>query len=305
MELLQLHYFRTVARLQHMTKAAEELRIAQPSLSKTIARLEHDVGVPLFDREGRHIRLNAYGGIFLRRLERAFMELDEAKREIGELAGKEQNCLKLAVSITKMLPALMGAFARAHPEVHVRQFLAPVPSMLRQLEKGEVDLCIASLKLEGPEIEWLPLLTEEVFLALPPGHRLAGRERVALRELERDPFIGMNAGYAFRELTDGFCRQAGFEPRVAFELDEPDAIIGLVKQNLGVTFIPASEWKPVARLLPHRTRIAEPACYRTIGLAWSKRRHPTKAASAFKELVVAHYRRLAEEAGGDGTGPAT
>ncbi len=73
MELLQLKYFQTVARLEHMTKAAEELHIAQPSLSKTIARLEKDLGVPLFDRQGRQITLNSFGKVFLKRVERIFM----------------------------------------------------------------------------------------------------------------------------------------------------------------------------------------------------------------------------------------
>lgn len=83
MELQQLHYFQTVARLEHMTKAAEELRIAQPSLSKTIARLEEDLGVPLFERQHRQIKLNRFGKLFLNRVERIFMEIYEGKERSG------------------------------------------------------------------------------------------------------------------------------------------------------------------------------------------------------------------------------
>lgn len=90
MELLQLKYFQTVARLEHMTKAAEELHIAQPSLSKTIARLEKDLGVPLFDRQGRQITLNPFGKVFLKRVERIFHELSEGEREIKDLANLQQ-----------------------------------------------------------------------------------------------------------------------------------------------------------------------------------------------------------------------
>jgi DNA-binding transcriptional LysR family regulator len=92
MELLQLHYFQTVARLEHMTKAAEELKIAQPSLSKTISRLEEDLGAPLFNRQGRNIRLNQFGKVFLTRVDRIFRELEEGKREIRDMAGLN-NCL--------------------------------------------------------------------------------------------------------------------------------------------------------------------------------------------------------------------
>src|SRR5256886_1659607 len=97
MDLLQLHYFRTVARLEHMTRAAEELLIAQPALSQTIARLEDDLGVPLFDRLGRRIRLNLFGRAFLGRVERIFAELDQGQRELADLAGGEQGQVDLAL----------------------------------------------------------------------------------------------------------------------------------------------------------------------------------------------------------------
>src|ERR671935_1288427 len=87
MDLLQLHYFRTVARLEHVTRAAEELRVAQPALSRTIARLEAELGVPLFDRLGRRLALNRFGAAFLVRVDRALGELEEARRELQDSAG--------------------------------------------------------------------------------------------------------------------------------------------------------------------------------------------------------------------------
>lgn len=87
MELLQLYYFRTVAKNQHMTNAAEELRIAQPALSKTIARLEEDLGVPLFDRQGRSIKLNTFGQAFLRKVETALNALEDGRKRSGRTFG--------------------------------------------------------------------------------------------------------------------------------------------------------------------------------------------------------------------------
>ena len=83
MELLQLHYFQTVARMEHMTKAAKELRIAQPALSKTIARLEEDLGVQLFDRQNRQIKLNSFRKAFLKSVDTALSALEEGKRGVG------------------------------------------------------------------------------------------------------------------------------------------------------------------------------------------------------------------------------
>jgi DNA-binding transcriptional LysR family regulator len=292
MEFLQLQYFQTVARLEHMTKAAEELRIAQPSLSKTIARLEEDLGVPLFDRNGRKIKLNAYGKVFLERVERAFHELSEGKREIKDLAGLSQESITLAVSIPRILPDLLGSFLSRYPHVRFQQFLESTSLMKRQLEDLEIDFCISSVPLEGAELVWEPLMTEEIFLMVPPGHRLAKRNRVYLHEVKNESFISMNTGFGFRDLTDGFCRAAGFVPHISFEGDEPGVIGDLVRQGLGIAFVPALTllWNSASSL--RRLRIMEPKCQRTIGLGWSKRRYLSSAARQFRQFVIEYFSNI-------------
>lgn len=292
MELLQLKYFQTVARLEHMTKAADELKIAQPSLSKTIARLEEDLGVPLFDRQNRQIRLNQYGKIFLHRVERAFMELKEGKREILELAERNQNSIRLAVSIPRVLPDLLGSFLRKYPHVRFQQFVNSISSMKHHLKNGEIDFCISSVPIEDPEIVWEPLMTEEIFLIVPPGHRLAGRDNIYLYEVKDEPFISMNTGYGIRNLTDDFCRKAGFMPHIAFEGDEPGVIGDLVRQGLGVAFIPAISWMKNQNPSLYRLRILEPTCQRTIGLGWSKRRFFSETARDFHKFVIEYFSKI-------------
>jgi DNA-binding transcriptional LysR family regulator len=294
MEFLQLQYFQTVARLEHMTKAAEELRIAQPSLSKTIARLEEELGVPLFDRQGRKIKLNAFGKLFLERVERAFHELSEGKREIRHLAGLSQECITLAVSIPRILPDLLGSFLSQYPHVRFKQYLESTSLMKRRLEDLEIDFCISSLPIEGSEIVWEPLMTEEIFLIVPLGHRLAGRDSIDLHEVKDESFISMNTGYGFRNLTDEFCREAGFEPHISFECDEPGVIGDLVRQGLGITFVPALTllWNSNSESLTKRLRILEPRCQRTIGLGWSKRRYLSSAAQQFRQFVIEYFANI-------------
>ena len=98
MDLLQLHYFQTVARLEHVTRAAEELRVAQPALSKTIARLEAELGVPLFDRRGRRVALNAGGRAFLRHVHRVFREVEDGRLELADLAGLARGSVTVAAT---------------------------------------------------------------------------------------------------------------------------------------------------------------------------------------------------------------
>nr|WP_255807450.1 LysR substrate-binding domain-containing protein [Cohnella mopanensis] len=293
--MLQLKYFQTVARLEHMTKAAEQLQIAQPSLSKTIARLEETVGVPLFDRQGRQIRLNQFGKTFLERVDRAFRELEEGGREIRDMAGLHKGSINLGVSITSVLPELIGAFMKQYPQVHFRQTLGTTAAMKRQLEDGEIDLCISSIAISGPDLEWKALMTEEIFIAVAPEHALAERESIHLHELAQESFISMNIGFSFRDLTDDLCSQAGFTPTITFEVDEPEGIVRLVSQGLGIAFLPALGIKARARHSLRKIRILDPNFYRTTGLAWSKKHYLSLATQRFRDYIVESYEQIQKE----------
>ncbi|PEZ77172.1 LysR family transcriptional regulator [Bacillus sp. AFS017274] len=289
MEILQLQYFQTVARLEHMTKAAEQLQIAQPSLSKTISRLEEDLGVALFDREHRKIKLNAAGRIFLNRVERAFAELNEGRREIVELTDQDQKNITLAVTIPRVLPDLLGTFLSQYPDVRFQQFLKSISSMKQLLIEGEIDYCISSVPIEGPDLKWEPLITEEIYLIVPPDHRLAGMESITLQEVKDEPFISMNTGFGFRSLTDQFCLEAGFVQHIAFEGDEPAVISDLVRKGLGVAFVSELTWLHQTGSISHKIRITEPACQRTIGLGWSEKRYFTPVAKQFRLFVMDYF----------------
>ncbi|MFL1998249.1 LysR family transcriptional regulator [Lysinibacillus irui] len=294
MELLQLKYFQTVARLEHMTKAAEQLQIAQPSLSKTISRLEEDLGVELFDREHRKISLNVAGIVFLNRVDRAFAELNEGQRELNQFIDQDQKSITLAVTIPRVLPSLLGSFLSKHPDVRFQQFLKSVSSMKKMLLEGDLDYCISSIPIEGEGVRWEPLITEEIFLIVPPNHQLAERESIRLEEVKDEAFISMNTGYGFRNLTDQFCREAGFVQHIAFEGDEPTVISDLVRQGLGVAFVSELSWVPKSGQFPHKLRIVEPTCQRTIGLAWSEKRYFTPIAKQFRLFVLDYFLSISQ-----------
>jgi DNA-binding transcriptional LysR family regulator len=292
MELLQLKYFQTVARLEHMTKAAEQLQIAQPSLSKTIARLEEDLGVPLFDRKNRQLSLNTYGKLFLERVDRVFLELKEGKREIKELSERSENQITLAVSIPRVLPDLLSSFLRTNPDVRFQQVLESTSSMKQKLEKAEIDFSISSVPFDDSEIVWEPLMEEEIYLIVPPNHPLSKCEKIHLNEVKEESFISMNTGFGFRNLTDEFCLEAGFVPNIAFEGDEPGVIGDLVRQGLGIAFVPEISWMHQTSPSPHKIKIVDPQCHRTIGLGWSKRRYLSKSALKFREFVIKYFKNI-------------
>ncbi len=289
MDLLQLKQFQVVARLENVTRAAEELHIAQPSLSKTIARLEENIGAPLFERQGRRLHLNQYGKIFLRRVEQCFYELEEGQREIADLAGLKGGCITVGATTTVLLPHILE-YLELHPLVKF-QFFQGIQhlNMQERLIKGEIDLCVSTLPIKHPEIICEPLMSEKIFLAVPSGHHFADRKSIQLKEVACEPFVLQTAEYGFREITNDFCQQAGFIPQIsniAFESPTIDVVCSLVKAGFGNAFIPACWWDISNTDSLVKLHIENPPCQRIIWISWVKKHYMSLAARDFKEFIV-------------------
>jgi len=295
MDLLQLRYFQAVARHQHVSRAAAELRVAQPALSRAIARLEAELGVPLFDRRGRRVRLNRFGAMFLVRADRALDELDQGQREVRDAAGLAQGTVAVAAETLRTLSGLVAGFLAGHPGVRFRLFQSPAPAMAAQLQAGEVDLCLASQPLPGPalgsaELLSIELLREEVLLAVPPSHPLAGRTRAAVSEVAGEPFVTTRPGYWQRALTDRLFTDAV----IVCEGDEPYAIRGLISAGVGIGLMPAMARRlapdpPVGWLHLDAPHLDVP-CRRTLSLVWRADAYRPAAARALVEFAAGYFR---------------
>lgn len=286
MELLQLRYFQTVARTEHMTKAAQELHIAQPALSKTISRLEADVGAPLFDRHGGRIRLNTFGKLYLDKVERALRLLEEGQKEINELAGLEHGSIHLATSTLDPLSEPLSRFLAEHPDVNFQISQAGTDEMMKMMELGEVDLCFTSMDLEQSEWSQVTVLREDVYLAVPQGHRLAVHSSINLNELENEAFIGYKENFIFQQMNDKFLKEAGITPRYVCRVDDPPAIASLVRAGLGVALFGCLHVQDAnLKLLP----IAQPECQRHYRIIWHEKRYLSLAARKFRDFVIQHF----------------
>lgn len=287
MELLQLKYFQIVARLENMTQAAAKLHISQPSLSKIIARLENDLGVPLFDRQKKRLKLNDYGKIFLQRIDRCFYELDEGRREIVDLAQVSKHKVIVAAASSRLLPQLLTEYLSQNPhgQFHLLQ-ITNQAEMHQALIQGKIDLCLAFTPLKDEIINCQKILTEKIFLAVSPKHPLASQKFVNLADIAAEPFISLTSECGLREITNIFCFKAGFTPNITFEVNSLEVISSLVKANLGVAFIPAnSNLSNPPVLLP----IKKPVCKRHIYLCWRKDRYMTSAISHFRDFVLNYF----------------
>ncbi|MEV0700362.1 LysR substrate-binding domain-containing protein [Saccharopolyspora sp. NPDC050389] len=297
MDLLPLRYFQAVARHEHISRAAAELRVSQPSLSRTIARLENELGVPLFDRQGRHIRLNRFGAAFLRRVDRALGELDDGRQELSDAAGLINGSVAVAAETMFTVASALVGFRAEYPGVDVRLVQAPAEAMLQRLRRGEVDLCLSSQPVDDPALEVAEVLREEVLLAVPAGHRLASRESVGIEELLGEPFISTDRGHWPRELGERLFAAAGRRPTIVCEGNEPGATAFLIGTGLGIGFVPemASRYDvaPIAYL-----RVDAPDCHRTLSFVWRRDAYLSAAARRFREHVTDAIRSNAEDSAG-------
>ncbi|MBS4174653.1 LysR family transcriptional regulator [Bacillus sp. FJAT-49736] len=292
MDLLQLRYFQIVAHLEHMTNAAKQLKVAQPSLSQTISRLEEELGFSLFDREGRNIKLNSFGKILLKRVDRAFSELESAKVEMAELAGESNNLISLSVMHTPLLPNIISKFRKAYPSAKFQVSMHSPLRLVDQLEKGEIDVCVTYFPIEKEGINWVNLMEDEVFIVVPEKHPLAERKCIRLREVEDEQFINMERTNPFRMLTDRFCEKAGFTPNIAFELEEPGSIHSYVEAGLGISFLTEHTIRYASHEKIVPLHIEQPVCKRTIGMAWKSDRYTSKVVREFREFMIRYFKEL-------------
>ncbi|WP_433260692.1 LysR family transcriptional regulator [Actinosynnema sp. CS-041913] len=289
MDLLALRYFQAVARLEHVGRAADRLRIAQPSLSRTLAKLENDLGVPLFDRHGRRIRLNRFGAAFLRRVDRALAELDDARQELSDAAGLERGTVSVAAETLLPLTEVLRSFIADHPLVDVRLRQSSAAVMAEQLRNGDVDLCVASQPLTGPEIRSRVLVDEPVLLCVPVGHRLAERRHVGIPDLAGEPLITTRVGYWQRELAERLFAKAGLEPRIVCEGDEPAVLFHLMGVGLGIGLVPATGRRSDTSGTVAWLDVDDPDCHRVLTVAWRRDTYLSAAAQRFRDHTIEHF----------------
>ncbi|OMF28643.1 LysR family transcriptional regulator [Paenibacillus sp. FSL H8-0548] len=293
MELLQLQYFLVVARLEHMTEAARNLHVTQSSLSKTIGRLEEDLGVPLFDRIGRKLRLNEFGSSFLLRAERALFELEQGKQELRDLSSPEHSTLKLAVTTASTLPNILREFRKKRPHIQFHVQMLTTQEMVTLLHRGEVDFCLSSPPIEGDDIECQIVFIDPILVAVPMGHRLADRSSISLIELKDEWFVGVKKGYGTRDLIDSVCKSVGFVPKYVYEGDEPARLSSLVEAEIGIAFMPSTARNSQEHI--KYVQVEDQELVREIALLWHRSRYISRAAQEFREVVVDYFGEISKQ----------
>lgn len=290
MELTKLRYFYTVAKLGHVTRAAEEIHIAQPALTKAIKQLEEELGVPLFYKKGRNIFPTVYGAYLQAKLEGIFAQMDSIPTELELLKKEERHTVKLNVlaASTAVTDAVIS-YKKKHPEVFF------------QLIQNETETdCDISVSINTADFSALPafkkryVMVEKIYLAVPKNSRYASYPQIALKEVKDEGFVNLAGSRLFRAVCDRFCAYAGFKPHNSFESDSPVAVRNIIGASAGVGFWPEYSWGEVSSdvaLIP----IVEPECQRELVLGLHESPLPSAVAPDFYEYLVRFLRRKASK----------
>jgi DNA-binding transcriptional LysR family regulator len=230
MELRQLRYFLTVAEELHFGRAAERLHIVQPAVSQQVRRLERELGVDLFDRTTRSVRLSEAGHRFLPHAKNVLAAEERARAAITDFAEDRATTVRLGTSdgIGDRLERVLAEFARRAPGGQLELVNAPVEQRLKQVGSGELHATVVRGTWQHPGLEFTPLWTDAVFAALPATHPLAAQVEVDFAELATLPLrlSARTRNPPLHDLVVHSCREAGFEPRFGREFTTAQDTLG-------------------------------------------------------------------------------
>ncbi|MEO7413140.1 MAG: LysR family transcriptional regulator [Opitutaceae bacterium] len=285
MELHQLRYFIAVARTRNFSRAAEQCRVAQPSLSQQIMKLEDELGERLFERTKRAVSLTPAGEVFRHHAERVLDSVELA----GESVREEHGVLRGRVALGALptvapyyLPKRLRAFSAAHPGVEVLVHEDTTEQLARAVLVKEIDVALISLPVVRVGLMAEEFFDEDLLAAIPEKHALARKKKLTLDDLEQEPFILMKEGHCLAGQALQFCQLNGFAPRVSFRSAQIETVLAFVATGWGVSIVPAMARQVRARGVHYRSLAG---ITRSIGVIYREARPLSRAARALVDFL--------------------
>ncbi len=292
MELDQLRHFLKVAARGNFTHAANEIGVSQSALSRSIARLEEELGQPVFERQTRKVVLSDTGRILLARAERILALVDDLNREIHD-DGRTGRIRVAAIPTIApyFLPVVLRDFSHSYPEASVIVQEDTTELLLKRLSEGEIDVAILARPIDAKHLQVEDLFEEELFLVLSAEHPLCAKKRIHITDLELVPFVLLGEAHCLTGNIRQFCEQRSICPVSVERTSQLASVQELVSLNHGVSLIPA-----MARILDTSSRRVYRSLVgirptRTIVLVWNPYRFQTRLIEAFKRHLQRYKRQ--------------
>ena len=288
MNLRQLQYFRTIAELEHYTRAAEKLYVSQSNLSHSIQELEDELNVEFFVRKGRNIKLTKYGELFLPYVSQALDSLETGVAKLKDYINPNTGTVVVAgfPSLAEFVPDVIVRYFSETNRVGVRlQFnQEDTYAQIRdQILSGEIDLAFCTW-IDDPRVGASLIGEHRIVLLVPNNHRLAQRDKVDLRELDGEPYVSFDNNCQLRGVIDELFQRLNVHPKITMETAQDVVIYGLVAAKHGVAIVP----RPLGGA-PYNVKmvpIANEIPPRKLYLVWNKEQYIPPAAEYFRDFII-------------------
>ena len=242
MELRHLRYFVAVAEELNVRRAAARLHVSQPPLTRQIRDLEDEINVKLFERSKHGVQLTGAGRVFLDDARQILEHSERAVRAAQDARRGNIGRLRIAVppmAMDRVLCRVLRQVRRRYPNLAIQIQETPTPHQFRALLQRNLDLAYCSFRSTDSNLVFKLVRRAAMCAALPPGHFLAKQRRLSLRDLAEEPFIAPSPhATAYYDWYIGLCRNAGFEPKIAHEVDSAQSLLSMASSGIGVALVP-------------------------------------------------------------------
>lgn len=291
MTFKQLEFFRKTAELENISKAAKELFIAQPALSKTIKDLEKELGYTLFERIGKQIRLNQNGEILYKHVLHMQYDFSHMENELREANDQKSGSIHVSFRVaSRLLPEILQSFYKKYPDSNLKVY------QINQVTKSlpEFDVIIDSLPGNHLYSHSELLLSQEpVLLALPVSHSLVKNKEIVLADLDKEPCALLNEFSSLGKLIRTELASHLFIPNIIFESDNPYMIRDFLNLNLAYCFVPSMTWK-LKEDFPNLVlrEVSDFTCFRNLYISYGKSEYVSQSTKDFVRHAKEYFRQL-------------
>ena len=289
MEIRHLECFLTVARCGNFTKAAEQIHISQPSISKMIKEIEAQMGIELFYRDTKHVELTDAGIAFLEHAQQIVALFDNLTTNIDGLLAEKSGKIRIGfppITSVTMFSQVLGVFKKEHPNIELQLFEFGSKTIEKAIQDGELDIGIVSAPATNKELyEMFWLTRDSLEVVMHPEHALAAKSTVAISDLAKESFVLYSRDFRLHDQIIERCRIEGFDPKIMFETSQLEFMIQIVAANVGIVLLPTR----ICRKLDSSQVVSRPLAgrpiYLQLGVIWKKGRYLPHAARQWIEFA--------------------
>lgn len=286
MDVGQLRYFSKIVEHRSFTRAAEDCHVSQPALSQQIGKLERELGQPLFERQGRTIRLTPAGQLLHNKAEQILFLVEDAKRRITDDGETGQICIGAVPTVAPyLLPVVLRKVGDQFPKASMVVSEDSAETLMKRVSNGEVDLGFLTTPAKSKYLKVEPLFEESLQLALPANHRLANADEIAISDVHEEPFVFLGDKQGLMDSIASFCNGNSFQPIGTTRIEQLITVQNLVAMGHGLSFVPAMATRQDVdgRIVYRKISGEQPT--RTIAVCWNPYRFQGQLQKNFIESV--------------------